>query len=295
MLVCSDGLWNYASEPAALRAQVRRRPVARPTRRTSRSRLVAVGQRAGGPGQHHGGAGPGSGHNGRSTEVREGAMAEFTAAVYQNEFLPDGGTDVNAIVSVTCAGAGTAGQGRRRMTPARSSSSTPPARWGTARWPRRSAAQAALAADRRRHLVRGRLRQRRPPSSPTRTSRPAPGWCGWTRGPGPRPATRSPRLRSGRWHGDRHLARPRRWSCSARCPRSSSGTPSCSPTARTTSPRTSSTPPSPAATGALPVPTAAAVGVDWKVERGAPDRPGAARHRRHHPHARPDGRPSSRR
>ena len=37
-------------------------------------------------------------------------MAEFTAAVYQNEFLADGGTDVNAIVTVTCAGAGTAGQ-----------------------------------------------------------------------------------------------------------------------------------------------------------------------------------------
>lgn len=38
-------------------------------------------------------------------------MAEFTAAVYQNEFLRDGGTDVNAIVSVTCSGAGAAGQG----------------------------------------------------------------------------------------------------------------------------------------------------------------------------------------
>lgn len=37
-------------------------------------------------------------------------MAEFAATVYQNEFLPDGGTDVNAIVTVTCAGAGTAGQ-----------------------------------------------------------------------------------------------------------------------------------------------------------------------------------------
>ena len=37
-------------------------------------------------------------------------MAEFTATVYQNEFLPDGGTDVNAIVTVACAGAGTAGQ-----------------------------------------------------------------------------------------------------------------------------------------------------------------------------------------
>ena len=37
-------------------------------------------------------------------------MAEFTAAVYQNEFLPDGGTDVNAIVTVTCTGAGAAGR-----------------------------------------------------------------------------------------------------------------------------------------------------------------------------------------
>lgn len=38
-------------------------------------------------------------------------MAEFTATVFQNEFLPVGGTDVNAIVSVTCTDAGTAGQG----------------------------------------------------------------------------------------------------------------------------------------------------------------------------------------
>ena len=37
-------------------------------------------------------------------------MAEFSAAVYQNEFLPDGGTDVHAIVTITCSGAGGAGQ-----------------------------------------------------------------------------------------------------------------------------------------------------------------------------------------
>ena len=37
-------------------------------------------------------------------------MAEFSATVYQNEFLPDGGTDVNAIVTVACRGAGSAGQ-----------------------------------------------------------------------------------------------------------------------------------------------------------------------------------------
>ena len=37
-------------------------------------------------------------------------MADFTATVYQNEFLPDGGTDVHAIVTVNCTGAGAAGQ-----------------------------------------------------------------------------------------------------------------------------------------------------------------------------------------
>jgi hypothetical protein len=37
-------------------------------------------------------------------------MAEFTSAVFQNEFLPDGGTDVNAIVTVRCTGAGEAGR-----------------------------------------------------------------------------------------------------------------------------------------------------------------------------------------
>ncbi len=37
-------------------------------------------------------------------------MALFTSAVYQNEFLPDGGTDVNSIVTIACSGAGAAGQ-----------------------------------------------------------------------------------------------------------------------------------------------------------------------------------------
>lgn len=38
-------------------------------------------------------------------------MAQFTAEVFQNEFLPDGGTDVHAVVTITCAGAGEAGRG----------------------------------------------------------------------------------------------------------------------------------------------------------------------------------------
>lgn len=37
-------------------------------------------------------------------------MADFSAAVYQNEFLPAGGTDVHAIITVTATGAGGAGQ-----------------------------------------------------------------------------------------------------------------------------------------------------------------------------------------
>lgn len=37
-------------------------------------------------------------------------MAQFSAAVYQNEFLPDGGTDVHAIVTLACSGAGEAGR-----------------------------------------------------------------------------------------------------------------------------------------------------------------------------------------
>jgi hypothetical protein len=37
-------------------------------------------------------------------------MAQFTAEVFQNEFLPDGGTDVHAIARVTCRNAGQAGQ-----------------------------------------------------------------------------------------------------------------------------------------------------------------------------------------
>ena len=36
-------------------------------------------------------------------------MATFTAEVFQNEFLPDGGTDVHAVVAVGCTDAGTAG------------------------------------------------------------------------------------------------------------------------------------------------------------------------------------------
>src|SRR4051812_25487454 len=38
-------------------------------------------------------------------------MPQFSAEVFQNEFLSTGATDVHAIVSVTCSGAGEAGRG----------------------------------------------------------------------------------------------------------------------------------------------------------------------------------------
>ncbi|MEZ0578757.1 VWA domain-containing protein [Nocardioides sp. MH1] len=72
-------------------------------------------------------------------------MAEFTTSVYQNEFLPDGGTDVNAIVTITCAGAGTAGQtgsgGAGEIVIVDTSGSMGPATMEAAK----DAAQAALA------------------------------------------------------------------------------------------------------------------------------------------------------
>jgi Mg-chelatase subunit ChlD len=46
-----------------------------------------------------------------STQDQEGLMTSFTADVYQNEYLPMGGSEVNAIVTVTASGAaGSTGQ-----------------------------------------------------------------------------------------------------------------------------------------------------------------------------------------
>ena len=39
-------------------------------------------------------------------------MADWTAQVFQNEYLPDGATDVHAIVTVTSQGTGQAGEKR---------------------------------------------------------------------------------------------------------------------------------------------------------------------------------------
>ena len=85
-------------------------------------------------------------------------MATFTAEVYQNEFLPDGGTDVHAIVTVTCAGAGEAGQVRigdaGEIVIVDTSGSM-----GERQDPRRQARRGGRARPgARRRLVRGRRR-----------------------------------------------------------------------------------------------------------------------------------------
>jgi len=117
-------------------------------------------------------------------------MALFTSAVYQNEFLPDGGTDVNAIITIACSGAGAAGQtgsgdageiiivdtsgsmGDRNM---------------------QAAKQAAMVAlD---HILDGTYFAVVPGTTRrtwhTRWCNRGPAWCAWTGAPGPRPGGRS--------------------------------------------------------------------------------------------------------
>ena len=215
-------------------------------------------------------------------------MAEFTATVYQNEFLPDGGTDVNAIVTVTCSGAGDGRSDRRRATPARSSSSTPPARW--ARTKLEAAKVAASAAidqilDGTYFAVVAGTHQA-VPGLPARTRR-APAWSGWTR--------------SARFAAHQAIAQFR----------SDGGT--AMGTWLTLAGRLFDSVPMLAQQHAILLTdgenhnetpeqlTSAIAGVDRQVpvrlprrrrrlagRRGAPDRPGPARHGRHHPERRPD-------
>ena len=86
-------------------------------------------------------------------------MANWTAEVFENEYLPADATDVHAIVTVTCKGAGTAGQSGGAaeviVVDTSGSMSSPHTKITAAR----KAAAAADRRDRRRHLVRGRRGQ----------------------------------------------------------------------------------------------------------------------------------------
>src|SRR4051794_14698272 len=63
-----------------------------------RGRIVRLGERAGWPRQCHRGARPPT----FDRRDKEQLMAEWTAEVFENEYLPADATDVHAIVTVGC-------------------------------------------------------------------------------------------------------------------------------------------------------------------------------------------------
>ena len=135
-------------------------------------------------------------------------MAEFAAEVYQNEFLPDGGTDVHAIVTVTCTGCG---RGRARVEGGEAAeiiivdtSGSMAGRQDR----RRPAGRRGRAID---QILDGTWfaviagtdgADRAFPYPNARLAR----WCGWSRVRGPRPGRPCQPAGRGRRDGDRLLA-----------------------------------------------------------------------------------------
>ena len=172
LLVCSDGLWNYASEaealaeliatavaagpadPVAIAGPSSSGPTPRAATTTSPRPWPASTRRYADPARPSRGVRP---------------VAEFTAEVFQNEYLADGATDVHAVVSVTCSDAGTAGQTglgeAAEILIVDTSRLDGHAVDQDRRGPTRR--QGGARRDRRRHLVRRRQRaQRRPDGLP---------------------------------------------------------------------------------------------------------------------------------
>ena len=136
VLICSDGLWNYRPEAAALAELAL--PTAFHDPSSAADALLKFALDAGGmdnitvvlvpfpltqPA-------PLAGENSMSD-------SDFTVDVDQNQYLPEGGRDVSAVVTVTSGpDAAVAAPGDRAAR--RSSSSTAPGRWITRRprWPR---------------------------------------------------------------------------------------------------------------------------------------------------------------
>ncbi len=154
-----------------------------------------LGHRAGRSRQHHRRAReserPGQGFDTEGLGRKGSDMAEFTAEVFQNEFLPEGGTDVHAVVTLTCSGAGAAGQSSEGDAGEIIVIDTS----GSMQGDRMAAAiQAAAAAAVDRSWTAPGSRSSPAPTappgpSPTRT--PPPRWCGWSPAPAPPPTRRS--------------------------------------------------------------------------------------------------------
>ena len=115
-------------------------------------------------------------------------MATFSADVFQNEFLPDGGTDVHAIVTVTCSGAGEAGQTGSGDAAEIVIVDTSGSMGGENIAAAKRAARAALdqMLDGMWFAVVAGSHGRGWPSRRARS----PPWCGWTRARAPRPRPR---------------------------------------------------------------------------------------------------------
>ena len=210
VLVCSDGLWNYCSGAArpgrpGRRARPRRRA---PSRSPLAEALVDWANAQGGQDNitvalarvdarpDHAPHQPtaASTRSPRHTERKSRQMATFSADVYQNEFLPDGGhrrpRDRHRHLlrrrrgrAVRVGGRGRDRHRRHLRLDGRATRSRPPSRPPRRRWTRSSTASGS-------------------PSSPAATRRgwPIPlrrassAWCGWTPAPAPRPRPRWPRF-----------------------------------------------------------------------------------------------------
>ena len=232
-----------SSSPARLGARVLRRPVelrlrargarrpgrappAPPTRSTLALALTAFANAQGGQRQHHRRAGARADRRHRA-ECHEPALDHAGGARWlsspppstRTSSCPDGGTDVNAIVTVTCAGAGTAGQtgggAAGEIIIVDTSGSMGHGDDGG----RQGRRPGGAGRDRRRHLVRGHRRLRPRRRSPTRPCSPARRWSRWTREPREAASEAIGRLPRLRRYGDQHLARPGRHRSSRRCPR----------------------------------------------------------------------------
>ena len=142
----------------------------------------------------------------RTTEETE-HMAQFTAQVYQNEFLPDGGTDVHAIVtgdvhrrrSGRPGRRGRGGRDRHRRHVRLDGSGRDPGRpAGRARGARPGAG---------RHLVRRHRRQPPGLAGVPAATRARARWPGWTPRPGEAARAAITTFARRRRHRDGHLAR----------------------------------------------------------------------------------------
>ena len=142
LLLCSDGLWNYQPEAAKLAGQALPGALTDPL--GAAAALVNFALESGGmdnvtvvlipfpPGPPLDRRAHGASR--RSIPRRSPPMSQpdFTVEISQNEYLPEGGDDVNAIVTVTSPTATSEDGGPRRPPPTRaarrSSSSTAPGR-----------------------------------------------------------------------------------------------------------------------------------------------------------------------